>query len=356
MKNLSNSKLGNWKLEVGSWKSEVRKLEGRKSGSWMLGLGKLGSWRWEALPVRRSLVGFLFVLLSLILFSCEAEMPLADAYGNFETEPVMVGTEASGKLLFLEVEEGQKLKEGQLVGLIDTVPLHLQKEQLLASLQALGQKTQEAEPEIKVLEEQKQNLLREQKRVEALLKDQAATPKQLDDIKGQVQVIDQQMAAVKRKTTVANRAILSETGPVNAQVLRLEDQIRRCYIYNPITGTVITKLAEPSEIKGFGSPLYRIAKLDTLTLRAYIGGPQLGQMKIGQEVIVRIDAADQTMRDYSGRISWVSDQAEFTPRIIQTKEERVNLVYAIKVKVANDGYLKTGMPAEVWLSSPNIVE
>jgi len=300
---------------------------------------------------------YLKLLVLLITVSaCEAEAPLADAYGNFEISPVVVSAEAQGRLLVFGVEEGQRIIEGELVGLIDTLPLHLKKEQLLASIAALGQKTKEAGPEISVLQEQKQNLIREQKRVEALIKDNAATSKQLDDLKGQIQVVDQQIAAIKQKTSIANRAILSERGPAYAQLRTLDDQIQRCYIYNPVTGIVLNKLAEAAEIKGFGSPLYRVANLDTLILRAYIDGSQLGSMKIGEKVIVKIDGPDDVLKDYSGEISWISEQAEFTPKIIQTKEERVNLVYAMKVRVPNDGFLKAGMPAEVWLSSPNIAE
>lgn len=296
------------------------------------------------------------LLLLVVVAACEGEEPLADAYGNFEISPVVVGTEAQGRLLIFGIEEGQRVIQGELVGLIDTLPLHLKKEQLLASIDALGQKTKEAEPEISVLREQKQNLIREQKRVEALIKDNAATSKQLDDLKGQIQVVDQQIAATKRKTSIANRAILSEKGPAYAQLKTLEDQIQRCYIYNPVTGVVLNKLAEAAEIKGFGSPLYRVANLDTLILRAYIDGSQLGSMKIGGKVIVKIDGPDEILKDYPGEISWISEQAEFTPKIIQTKEERVNLVYAMKIRVPNDGFLKAGMPAEVWLSSPNIAE
>jgi len=294
------------------------------------------------------------LVLGILLSACQTEETLADAYGNFETTPILVGAETPGRVLFLNVEEGQRLIKGELVALIDTLPIHLQMEKLLANKLALGQKIQEAKPEIEVLQQQKQNLIREQKRVEALLKDKAATTKQLDDIKGQIQVLDQQMTAIRSKTRLANRAILSERGPVDAQLNLLQDQKQRCFIYNPISGTVVNKLAETSEVKGFGSPLYRIASLDTLVLRAYITGKQLGRIALGEEVMVRIDQAEETTRDYSGQISWIASQAEFTPKIIQTKEERVNLVYAIKVRVANDGYLKTGMPAEVWFSTTNI--
>ena len=254
--------------------------------------------------------GGLFAIL-LFLSACQAEEPLADAYGNFETTPTMVGAEANGRLLSLDVEEGQRLIAGELVGLIDTLAIHLQMEKLLANKQALGQKIQEAEPEIKVLQKQKQNLIREQKRVEALLQDKAATPKQLDDIKGQIQVIDQQMAAVQRKTSLANRAILSERGPVDAQLNLLRDQKQRCFIYNPITGIVVNKLAEANEIKGFGSPLYRIASLDTMILRAYVTGSQLGQIALGTQVSVRIDGA----AGHYQRLLWPNQLGGFASRV-----------------------------------------
>ena len=258
-----------------------------------------------------------------------------------------MSAEANGKLLQLDIEEGQTIKKGQLIAIVDTTQLVLQKKQLLARIKAVRSKTQDPNPQIDVLKEQKKSLLREQKRVKALLADNAATPKQLDDINAQIGVMDKRIQAAKRQANLANTGILSEIAPVEAQIKVLEEQINRCYVKNPIEGTVLTKLAEKSEIVGFGRPLYRIANLQTITLRAYISGVQLGDVKLNQKVNVLTDAANGEMKSHEGTISWVAEKSEFTPKTIQTKEERVNLVYAIKIKVKNDGSLKIGMPGEV---------
>lgn len=289
---------------------------------------------------------FIFLMLLLVV-SCQEVEERADAYGNFEANEIIVSAEGSGKILALEVEEGQRLEAGQYIGLVDTVPLHLKKMQLLASIKTINSKTQDAQPQIEVLQEQKANLLREEKRVKALLADKAATPKQLDDIQGQIQVVDQQIQATRKQTATLNRGILGEKDPVQAQILQLDDQIQRCYIYNPIDGTVLAKLAESHEFTATGKPLYKIANLKELILRVYVSGAQLPQLKIGQQVEVFIDADKTTNQSLTGTLSWISDQAEFTPKIVQTKEERVNLVYAAKIRVPNDGRLKIGMPGEV---------
>lgn len=289
-------------------------------------------------------------MILLALVSCQPNDELADAYGNFEADPTIVGAEANGRLLYLHVEEGQTLNAGKLVGLIDTTQLHLQKLQVKATISALGNKTRSPLPEIEVLREQGRALQREKERVEALLADKAATPKQLDDIQAQIDVVDKQIEAARQRVNDNNRSILSEADPMYAQLAVLDEQIRKCYIYNPLRGTILTKTAQASEMAGFGMPLYRIASLDTLLLRAYFSGPQLGQIKLGQEVEVRIDAADGQYDSLHGRIVWIASEAEFTPKTIQTKEERVNLVYAVKIEVPNNnGMLKIGMPAEVWL-------
>ncbi len=290
---------------------------------------------------------FIFNLL-LLLFSCRQEENGADAYGNFEAVETIVSAEANGKLLFLNAEEGQSLKAGELVALVDTTLLHLQKMQARASLGTIGKKTQDPNPQIAVLEEQKRNLVRERNRVKAMLADKAATPKQLDDLNGQIEVVDAQIAAARKQAGTANTGILGEMDPVQAQIKVLEEQIRRCYIFNPLNGSVLTKIAEPSEVVGFGSPLYKIAALDTLEMRAYMSGEQLSNVKIGQQVSVEIDEEGEGLKSLPGTVSWIAGKAEFTPKTIQTKEERVNLVYAFKVKVANeDGVLKIGMPGEV---------
>ncbi len=292
------------------------------------------------------------LLLLFIAFAagaCEKKTNLADAYGNFEVQELIVSAEANGKILHLNLEEGQTLKAGQLIALVDTLPLHLQKQQLLASIRTISGKTQDAQPQIEVLEEQKVNLLREKKRVEALLADKAATPKQLDDIKGQIEVVDRQIAATQSQTQTLNRGVLGEIAPIREQIKLIDDQIRRCFVYNPIDGTVLLKFAEKSEMTAAGRPLYKIAELSEMELRAYISGAQLPEVKIGQEVEIRIDQGEQDYRSLAGKVSWIASEAEFTPKTIQTKEERVNLVYAIKVKVKNDGSLKIGMPGEVVL-------
>ena len=286
--------------------------------------------------------------LTIILFSsCKKEEKTADAYGNFEAITTTVSTEANGKLLLLDIEEGQTIKKGQLVALVDTSQLVLQKQQLQARIKAVRSKTQDPSPQIDILKEQKKSLIREQKRVEDLLADKAATPKQMDDINAQIGVMDKRIRSAKRQANLANTGILSEIAPILAQIKVLDEQINRCYVKNPIDGTVLTKLAEKSEITGFGRPLYRIANLQNITLRAYISGTQLGTVKLNQKVNVLTDAANGEMNSHEGTVSWIAEKSEFTPKTIQTKEERVNLVYAIKIKVENNGSLKIGMPGEV---------
>lgn len=297
------------------------------------------------------------VLLLLTVIACQPEEKRADAYGNFEADPTIIGAEANGRLLYLRAEEGKPLSAGQLVGLIDTTQLYLQKLQIKATIDALGRKTRSPLPEIEVLREQSRNLEREKVRVEALIADKAATAKQRDDIQNQIDVVEKQIEAARQRVSDTNRSILSEADPLYAQLAVLDEQIRKCYIYNPIQGMVLTKMAKTNEMADFGTPLYRIASLDTLTLRAYFSADQLSTIRLGQEVEVLIDQAGETpMRSYTGTIEWIASEAEFTPKTIQTKEERVNLVYATKIEVANsDGMLKIGMPGEIWLASKEIV-
>ena len=287
------------------------------------------------------------LFMVFVFFSCEKSDSRADAYGNFEAIETIVSTESNGQLLMFKVEEGQRLKASEWVALVDTAQLHLQKLQLLATIKALPQKLREADSEMAVLEDQKRNLIRERDRTKNLLADKAATPKQLDDLNGEISVVEQRIKAAQRTVQVANRGILAEQEPLAAQINAIENQLRKCYIHNPINGTVMTKLAEPSEIVGFGTPLYKIANLDHLQLRAYASAVQIQNATIGQQVTVLIDAGEDSFRELPGEISWIANESEFTPKTIQTKEERVNLVYAFKVKVKNDGRLKVGMPGEV---------
>ncbi|HEY2721029.1 MAG TPA: HlyD family efflux transporter periplasmic adaptor subunit [Chitinophagaceae bacterium] len=297
----------------------------------------------------------------LLLIACNNNDNKFDASGTFETDEVIVSAQATGQILSFNISEGQKLPKDSIVGSIDPTDLALQKEQTQASIQALNEKTSDVTPQIKMLEDQLavqqtqlDNLLHEQARIENLLKEDAATKKQLDDISYQVESIKKQMDVTQQqinvqKTNVAtqNRGILSEGKPLEKKVAQLNEQLQKTNITNPINGTVLTKYAEAGEVTSAGKALYKIADLTTLNLRAYVTGDQLQQIKLGQSVTVLIDSGENHYRKLLGTITWISDKAEFTPKTIQTKEERANLVYAIKVKVVNDGYLKIGMYGEV---------
>lgn len=290
----------------------------------------------------------ILILATLLATGCSNKADLADAYGNFEATTVTIGSEAQGRLLSLNVTEGTDLKAGQLVGIVDTTQLHLQKLQIEANINTLPAKLRNTLADIEVLKKQKANLIRERDRVARLVEKKAATTKQLDDIIGQIEVVEKQVNAIRSNTQTGNRAILSQKEPLLAQIDVLNEQIRRSYIYNPVDGTVLTKLSESQEIVGPGAPLYRIGRLDTLDLRIYADAVQLQSVRLGQTIEVLVDEGADAYRKLEGRVSWISEQAEFTPKSIQTKEDRVNLVYAIKARVPNpDGLLKIGMPAEV---------
>ncbi len=286
------------------------------------------------------------VLLITTLLSCNGNGDKADGYGNFEATETTISAESNGKLLTFSAEEGEVLERGVVVGVIDTVQLSLKRDQLLASKNTIFSKSRNVLSQREVLKEQLRVATTDQQRIENLVKANAATTKQLDDVNGQIDILKQQMRSVETQ----NAPIVNEVKSVEVQIQQIEDQIKKSIIENPVKGTVLVKYAEPNEITAFGKPLYKIADLDLMELRVYISETQLANLKTGQEVTVKIDDADG-MKSYGGIVSWISDSAEFTPKIIQTKEERVNLVYAVKVRVKNDGGLKIGMPAEMWLSS-----
>ena len=284
------------------------------------------------------------LLTAIILISCNKNSEKADAYGNFEATEITVSSESNGKIEFLNVEEGEQLKKGSLVGLIDTLQLHYNREQLKASIETVQSKSASVLSQINVLNEQLKTAKIEQTRIQNMYAENAATKRQIDEIDGKVKVIEKQISSVQTQ----NAPILNEIKSIKVQIEKLDDQIKKSKISNPVDGTVLTKYAEPSEITAFGKPLYKIANLNEMELRVYVTETQLAQIKIGQKVTVAIDADNDTKK-YEGNITWISAQAEFTPKVIQTKEERANLVYAVKVAVKNEGSLKIGMPAEVWL-------
>lgn len=285
---------------------------------------------------------YYLVILS-ILASCSGSNDKADAYGTFEATEVTISSEIPGKVLKLTAEEGQELKSGTEVGLIDTTDLQLKKQALEAQLRANGVKLESINAQLAVQEQQKNNLLVDQARLENLFKDKAATQKQLDDMSGSLKLTDKQMQA----TRVQKDGVMNEQDAIQQQIAQVTESIRKCHIINPVDGTVLSKYTEPSEITTPGKPLYKIADLREMELRVYVSGSQLPHIKLGQEAEVLIDEDKNNNRKLNGTVSWISSSAEFTPKIIQTKEERVNLVYAVKVRVKNDGSLKIAMPGEV---------
>ena len=301
-----------------------------------------------------------FISVALLLHACASKNDY-DASGNFEADEVIVSAQQNGVLLSYSVKEGNQLQAGDKIGQIDVKVVELQKLQTEASIAALSEKTaapnDQAELVHRQLEVQQSQLtqqLREKTRTENLVEADAATRKQLDDInaaidqlKKQIAVTEQQLKLNTYNTNVQNRNILSEKAPMERASEQLQEQINKGQIINPVTGTVLVSYALQGEMQVVGKPLYKIANTDTLNLKAYITGAQLPQIKVGQQVKVRIDNGKDNYKEYPGTITWVSAKSEFSPKTIQTKDERANLVYAIKVRVKNDGYLKIGMYGEV---------
>ena len=271
----------------------------------------------------------------------------ADGYGNFEATEVIISSEAQGKIKYFEPGEGDQIEAGIPVALIDTTQLHLEKQQLQATKKTVGSKSQGVFSQIDVLNERLKIAEREEKRVNNLFAENAATQRQVDQAEGEVQVIREEIRNVRTK----NSPIVSEIEMINAQIAKLNDLIEKSIIENPVQGTVLATYAETGEVTGFGKPLYKIADLNVMTLRVYISENQLSDIKLGQEVRVKIDSKKEEMKSFPGKITWISSSAEFTPKTIQTREERANLVYSVDIEVKNDGSLKIGMPAEMWLST-----
>jgi HlyD family secretion protein len=291
----------------------------------------------------------ILLALSTLLVACSNSENNFDATGNFEADEMIVSSEASGKIIKLDIAEGQTLQVGQVVGFIDTTQLYLRKKQLEYSVAAVLAKQPDANSQLSTIQEQLATANREKQRVENLLKADAATQKQLDDLNAQIELLKKQYDALQKSLGITTRSLQSETLPLKAQLDQLNDQLKKSKIINPQAGTVITKYAMQDEVVNAGKAIYKLADLDNIILRIYISGSQLSQVKIGQNVEIQVDSGEKDYKKYSGKITWISDKAEFTPKTIQTKEERANLVYAVKVAVKNDGYLKLGMYGEVSL-------
>ncbi|MBT1689267.1 HlyD family secretion protein [Dawidia soli] len=289
----------------------------------------------------------LFVLV--VLGACRRGGPSYDASGTFEAVETIVSAEVTGTLLVFQPDEGDTLRAGELVGVIDSIPLYLKKKQLEAQVQSVLANRPDVARQLAAVREQLRHAEREQQRLSSLVQAGAATQKQYDDAAAQTEVLRRQLEAQQSTLSVTNSSLAAQTAPLIVQVQQVEDQLTRCRIINAVKGTVLTTYAEPHEMAVAGKPLYKVADLTTLTLRAYITGDQLTVLRLQQPVTVVVDAPDGVTRTYPGVVTWISDQAEFTPKTIQTKAERANLVYAVKIRVRNDGYLKIGMYGEVTL-------
>ena len=287
----------------------------------------------------------------LALFSaCGNGAPKYDATGTFETTEVLVSAEASGRLLYFDIEEGMLLKAGEEVGVVDTVQLYLTKLQLEASIKSVEEQRPDILKQVAATKEQISAAQRERNRVANLLKVGAANQKQLDDAEDQLEVLRKQLVAQNSTLSNSHQSLTWQSSSVGIQVAQVEDQLKKCHITSPITGTVLAKYAEAGELTAMGTPLFKVADTEQMYLRAYITSEQLSQVKLGQKVTVFSDYGTDEHKQYPGVVTWISDTSEFTPKTILTKNERANLVYAVKIAVHNDRLLKIGMYGGVEFS------
>lgn len=292
-------------------------------------------------------LSFKIIAIGMILTACNRNQRTFDASGSFEAEETIISAEAQGTLRLFDVQEGQTLQAGQQIGYIDSVQLHLKKKQLEAQIIAIAGKKPDIPVQLSALQEQLKTAEREKARIANLVEGDGATPKQLDDITAQIEVLKKQIEAQRSSLGISSESISNEIVPLQIQVEQFTDQLNKCRIINPVGGTVLTKYAETNEMASIGKPLYKIADLSSIILRAYITGNQLAQVKLNQKVKVFTDDGTGGYKETDGTITWISDKEEFTPKSIQTKDERANKVYAIKVRMKNDGSYKIGMYGEV---------
>jgi len=291
-----------------------------------------------------------FILPSICLLSCNDKENEFDASGSFEAVETILASESNGQILQFDIKEGQQLEAGQKVGYIDSTQLHINKLQLKQNKKAILSARPQEQIQTESLKKQLANAQLDRERTEKLVKDGVASQKQLDDANAKVATLQAQITAQQNSLGITNENLTEQGNTVGVQLKGIDDQLSKSVIVNPIKGTVLAKYAEQYEMAVIGKPLYKIANLDNLNLRAYITGTQLPQIKIGQQVKVRIDQGEKKYKEYQGTIAWISDKSEFSPKTVPTKDERANLVYAIKVSVKNDGYLKIGMYGEVLWS------
>ncbi|HBX45064.1 HlyD family secretion protein [Limibacterium fermenti] len=290
----------------------------------------------------------LFSAIVLIAFaSCSGGNNRFDATGAFEATEIIVSSQAAGKIEAFDLVEGRSIEAGQSLGYIDSTQLYLQKMSLLSNVRGVRAQRPNIDTQVAVIEEQIATLEREKARTEKLIEANAANSKQLDDIHSQLEVLRKQLSAQTSTLQKSSDHISAQSSALDIQVAQLDDQLQKCIIRSPISGVVLNKYAEVGELANIGTPLFKVADLNNMFLRAYISNEQLSQLKLNDKVSVSVDAGNGQMKTYDGTVSWISDKAEFTPKTIQTKDERANMVYAVKIAVENDGYLKIGMYGEV---------
>lgn len=285
---------------------------------------------------------YFYLLIFSVLVACSSDQSEADAFGNFEATETIISVESPGKIIEMKVQQGDQLASGDLIALTDTSQLYFGMEQLRAQIDATLVKRTNVNAQVDVLNEQLRNLKTDQDRVSKLFRDGAATQKELDFVDGKVREIQKQIVSVKTQFTMIDR----EVEVLNTKMAQTLDLMLKCRVMSPVEGTVLEKYLEQGEVAAMGKPLVKVANLDVLDLKVYVSGDQLSQVLIGHEVGVMIDDATENS-SLKGIVKWISPEAEFTPKIIQTKAERVKLVYAVKISVKNDGRLKIGMPGEI---------
>ena len=283
------------------------------------------------------------IVIFFTLSSCVKSESDFDAAGTFEATEIVVSSEAMGKIMQFDIVEGQTVSENQIVGFIDSTQLYLKKRQLTASQKGLQSRRPDIQKQIAAIQQQIITAKSERTRIENLVKANAVNAKQLDDVNAQIAVLEKQLTATKSTLETTNNGITGDNEALQIQVEQIEDQLDKCRISSPIEGTVLTKYAEKGELAAVGKALFKVADINNMILRAYITNSQLTEIKIGQKVKVFADSGDDKQKEYVGIINWISSKSEFTPKTIATRDERANMVYAVKIKVKNDGFLKIGM-------------
>jgi len=289
----------------------------------------------------------ILIIATLVLTGCSDKNSSADAYGNFEATEVIVSAETGGRIISFNLSEGTEIDSGALIALVDTTIFHLQKEEIDAGMKSVRTRISSVNAQNEILKQQIENLDINIARISNMLKDNAATQKQYDDLTGQVAVIQKQIAA----NNTQKASVEAELSVYKSKRATLNEQVYRCSVKSPLKGTVIEKYAEAGETTSPGKPLVKIADLSVIKLKVYVSGAQLANIRTGQQCTVRIDDGKKGYKSFNGTISNISGKAEFTPKIIQTKEERVTLVYAVTIDIPNEGSMKSGMPGEAIFSS-----